>query len=293
MRSFVAGFILIASTVSASAHTPDREEACRRLAQSVPASITVAKAVAVGADGCAFEGVEMALNPRMQVAIGRLTVQKLDPAGGELKAVPLALRLEARSLSFGPRSGDPLIDYVTRFAARPMDAVLDYTFDPANATLRLSEVGLDGKTVGHVRLSAEIVRLDPTGVASPSPSSIEQAALKSLRLRLDNDGFVEGFLAIPLASALLQGAADPAAQAAALKEQAQAALPVLLSNAEPATLAALRDFLAAFPHPDKPFELTIELPAPLGASDLLPILNEPTQIAKRLPPGSIKARYGE
>ena len=292
MRLPLAALFLALSS-AALAQTPVSKDACLPFAKTLPATVTYGTVAVVGTDGCVFERVVVPFSTRMQVSIGRLTVQRLDLAGGAVDKVPPSLRLEAHGLHFGPRTGNALIDYIGQIQSRPMDAVLDYAFDPASATLRFAEIGVDGRAVGHLKLSAEIVGFDPDAVTTPGVPPIGKAALKSLRLHFENLGFFESFVAVPIASALLQDEADPAARMDAIKAQVRAVLPVVLANADPATIAALGDFVSAFPHPDKTLDLTIDLPVPVSVEDLPARVGQPGQIARSLPAGSIKVRYGE
>ena len=84
------------------------------------------------------------------------------------------------------------------------------------------------------------------------------------------------------------GDTDPDRAVASAKAQAaELAKSVLDGAGSPASLRAALDYVAALPHPDRPFDLWVAPPHPISPEDAA----DPTRLHAAMPAGSFSASY--
>ena len=176
----------------------------------------------------------------------------------------------------------------TEFTA---DVALDGRYDPAANTAVLEMLGIDIATVGKIDIAASATDFSISGVLDPDPE-VAQAArsaarLESLRVRIDNAGFVERMLTMQ--ADMLGGTPEDVR-----KQIVDGALPFALSfvkneafrgtfRAEVAEFLADPKSLTIVMSPAEPLPLGQVARAILRAPQTLPDLLAPTVAANEPP----------
>ena len=286
--------VLLACAGRAFADGPGiTEEMCRSLPPAT-SMLVAGSAEPVGRDGCEYRTLRLSLMANQSWTIDRVLVTRLDAAslaGGA--SVPLTLRVEAQGIRFSPTVANKVVAYTIRTSARPFDMTLDYDVPAAVGIAHLTELSMRGRNVGDVHLSAQIAGVTPQMLQTLDPAAPVPAGLKSLKLHLNNQGFVESYMLSMLAPLFLQGSEDPEATVEQLKRQAIAVLRGTLASTatDPATIDALAGFIADFPHPAKILDVALDLPRPLGLAEAQTLQEGKLAPSDLLPAGALVATY--
>ncbi len=275
----------------AATPAPDPAQRCRTLLAALPFT--------AGQDGATFEPAgEDCLARHVRFGVGqagyRVDSLRLHgiPAGFDtmpdaLPNRPLALRVEARGITFSPRIDNRKMAWMIAQQQVPFDLTLDASYDPAARRATLDEFTLDGEVLGHV-----LLRLTAEGVA-PGPFSdvFGAGGLTILHADLDSRRFLTGFALSPLLPLLPDD--DPGAAVEAGKLQAVAGLRAMLpqTGASAATIDALAGFVADFPHPQHPFTIDVSAASPVTAKAIGTAGDGPSQLTALLRQLTVTASY--
>jgi hypothetical protein len=282
------------TAASQAADTPvPTAETCRGIVAH-SGQITIETATPAGSDGCEFENMHLTLTSSQSWSIERLKLTRLDFASLARGAqIPSTLRAEAHGIRFSPVTPNKVTNYVLHVTIRPFDITLDYDAKSDPTVLRLAEFSMRGRNVGDLHISGEIDGITPELIQAPNTIVESTAALKSLRIHLDNQGFVESYLVAPLAGALLQGADDPDATVKQMQQTVITTMRGMLAPTmtPPATTDALAAFVADFPHPSKVLDVALNLPKPFGTPDLMRLQQGAATLRDLLPAGALTGSY--
>jgi hypothetical protein len=278
------------SAADAPAPTP---ETCLGIV-SHSGQITAETAKPIGTDGCEFDNAHLSLTSSQSWSIEQLKLTRLDFASLARGAqIPPTLRVEAHGVRFSPVTPNKVTNYVLHVTIRPFDITLDYDAKSEPTVLKLAEFSMRGRNVGDLHLSGEIDGITPELIQAPNTIVDSAAGLRSLRIHLDNQGFVESYLVAPLAGALLQGSEDPEATVRQTQQSVIATMRGMLAPTAtpPATVDALAAFVEDFPHPSKVLDVALSLPKPFGTVDLTRLQQGAVTLSDLLPAGALTASY--
>ena len=167
--------------------------------------------------------------------------------------LPEGLEIAVEGLRLVVETGNPQMDWLFAAQARPnaINAEAALVWDPAARVLRLEGMTVDFPGDNRVDLSAVLtgVDLSSTGAMQMSATSF---ALTEAELRVTTHGLFEGYLLMPLGTALLPHEGDMAAAADAIRTDLIAAV---VSFPSASFSDASKDALLA---------LVMELPNPSG-----------------------------
>ncbi|WP_284944455.1 hypothetical protein [Acidisoma cladoniae] len=199
----------------------------------------------------------------------------------------VAVRVEARGITFSPQISDPKLMWMIGQQQVPFDVTLDASYDPTTRRATLDEFTLDGDVLGHVQLRLMAGEIP----AARPPDLFGKGGLMSLHLDLDSRGFLTGFALSPLLPLLPDD--DPGGAVEAVKREAVGGIRALLPQADVSatTTDALVGFVADFPHPKHPFTIDISAVSPVTANVIEAASSSPARLMALLRLLTISARY--
>ncbi len=217
----------------------------------------------------AFSVERIFLRPpeRPAIAVGRLTVERVDMENLLRKMPPRYLTLALEEVSLPSVYLGPMMEAL--FPGERLSGALrlDLRFDRQRGRLELGKLELEIEGHAALRLRAKLSGL---GVSAIYGDAQEEIALEWLRLRLDD----RDLLALLLAAWLGTGTAPDEAQ---LQELLYPAIVSLASEADPRTralLAAVGGLLRDLAAPAGELQAYLQPPAPLTFGEIARLLEE-------------------
>lgn len=279
------GSLLLVGLALPGQAQPDAAGRCSALIQSVGlVKSSPAKVEFLGSDGCRFTGVTFGFGTRFGYQVGVLTEHGIPFGSVSVPTRPTAIRVEARDVVFALRSGQAKADWLNRQQQVPFDVVVDGRYDPSTHELRLIELSMEGRSIGRTSIELDAVDVDVKDMPGTT-------GVRSLALHMDSRRFIPAFVLAPLLPQLPEE--DPGKAVEAGKTQVIAVIRSMLpqSGAASDTVDAITAFIAAFPHPDHVFDLSIEAAHPLTAAALAAADSDPAAAIALLHTLKITARY--
>lgn len=220
--------------------------------------------------GCHIENVVYAQTQFVRWKIGDISVtgEDLFKAASDQR-MPKALDLTATHLAMAPSTVSAATSYIMELVQPVYDLHLAYRWDAKTHDFTLGDLTLKSAKAGLVSLKGEMAKLTqlPAFGLEP-PKDADKAEIRSIALHLDNSGLFESLAVTPLVSQMPEDQ-DPRPQIAAYKTAATSfveSLPDTVANAD--SKAALKAFLADFPHPAGPYDVAITAKAPISIEDV-------------------------
>ncbi len=251
--------------------------------------LTLAQPVeAVEADGwCRVEALEILTGGEYQpdVKIGSLEWRGTGVQGlFDGSVPPEALDLRFRDFRLGFKTPDPVMTYLIQAQAghSNIDGDLAATWDPAKRRLEVTRADLDFPGDNAIRMTASVSNVDLSSLGAMQ-MSLTGFAVNRLRFEVQSNGLFEGYFLMPIGALLLEGAEDPADEAAAMKEEFDELLADLPEAAFPAqTKAAFAAVAAEMPNPAGTLTVEVASDAGFGPAQLTKyvLYGLPTSVAE-------------
>lgn len=269
---------------------------CAGLLANFPAAITIMpdSVVEPVADGCHATNIFITAGgayARWRVADARVTGKDLFTAIGANR-MPEALEVSLNGTGLAIANGRPVTEYIMQVTQTPYNVHLAYRWDHASHDLVLDDLSLKGPRFGGIAFSG--TAKDVTHMPKLDGAADEDAklfSLSKLSARLDNRGVFEGMVVVPLVS-MLPPDEDPRPAIAQMQQMASgfiAMLPETVASAD--SKAALKDFIAAFPHPAGVYQFGIESKQPIPAEKILDGADHPQALAPLLGQLTVSATH--
>lgn len=179
---------------------------------------------------------------------------------------PRAIEATVGRIATWPDIGNPVRNYAYRLQGPQFEgaAALRLQWDGVAKALTLQDLSMDFGDLGAVKLTARASGVDLSDTEAMMRSA-GTVALETMTLEVVSTGFLERYLALPLAQALLdpEGPA-PEAQVAALVDRAKTALADLDGALLPdRSRTALEDALDSLPRPRGTLRVQVQAQEPL------------------------------
>jgi len=178
--------------------------------------------------------------------------------------LPEGLEIAVEGLRLAVQTGDPQMDWLFAAQARPnaINANAALAWDPAAKVLRLEGLSIDFPGENQIDLSAVLTGVDLSS-AGAMQMSATSFSMTEAELRVTTHGLFEGYLLMPLGTALLPHEGDMAAAADAIRTELVGAVVNLPSASFSDTSKdALLALVMELPNPSG--DLTVALQAEPG-----------------------------
>jgi hypothetical protein len=190
---------------------------------------------------------------------------------GDRLTLPQDIDLRLDGLRIGVVTGDAVMDWLMAAQRQPNPISATLSLTTQGDTVTLNGLAIDFPGDNAVTLAASVRGLK-TADTDTLFQSLPQAQLTALDLAVTSNGLFETYALMPLGTALLSGATDPAAQVAAAQTIVRARIAGLPDSLFDATERdALGALVADLPNPTGTFTLTLDAPTGLGTNRLAPI----------------------
>lgn len=165
--------------------------------------------------------------------------------------LPTELDLEVAGLRVVPVTGDAGYDWLlaAQGARAGLDGRMRLDWDEGSRELRLRRLDVSVGDLGSLEASATVAGVDLSSLDALA-TSLGSASLVAADLELETEGLFEAYLLLPLAGPRLSGAADPEAEADALRRRlvdGALSLPAGLFPGD--TRSELAELAASLPNP--------------------------------------------
>jgi len=289
----LAAVFSLALILPAAADPSLADQRCQSLLERFSGPVQAKQTRAIDADGCEYEDVTISISPRFSYAASKVTIRRLDFADLEKSdIIPHSLRIEVTHLHMSFSGMGKVQSYIMKLKGQDEAITLDYDYVADKQRLDIRDVSVQGRTTGKFHLTASVDHVEPELFTKGGPKNPTDMKLESLRLHLENAGFVET-LAIPLLTGLLQESDDPDGDVEKLKakvrENVKSFLAVL--HVGPDVGATIDAFLGDFPHPEKTFDLSLNFAPSLGALEAMAIYTAGGAAPSSASHGTVKASY--
>lgn len=241
--------------------------------QSLAANLT--GIIALGADGtaediengCRFTNASLPFDTQFivwkaaEVLVTGPDLIESAAAGTPPKALDVEVR-RARQTYSESHGIDPLSGYIMQVGMIPMNMHVAYEWDEASKVFTLENARIFSRD-GDLDAFLELAGIDALPTDIDSPAEIPGIAFSQYRIKIDNKGIFEGFIA-PALLAMLPYGEDPAESLPPIKTMIKgviAGLPATTADEETKTLLA--QFVDQFPHPTGVYDLSVTAAEPI------------------------------
>lgn len=270
-RSLLLLSCLSAPMTAAAQDTPPVTD-CPGLVQRLSPSVEIGPDSSIDpiTDGCHVRDIYLAQSQyvRWRVADLRVTGEALFEAATAGR-MPEQLDLTVTGAQLAPAGVPAAQSYVMEVVQTRYDLHLAYQWDAESHDFIVDDLTIKDARSGAMSLKGALSNLSELpAMGKKPPENAKQTAIRSLNLRLDNNGIFESLVVTPMISQMT-GDEDPRTRVPQYQAAATSfveTLPDAVADGESKT--ALKTFIADFPHPAGPYEINIVAKTPITMAEL-------------------------